>query len=293
MGAFECPAVGSSVFSSPLVELITWGETERQREQPGGLQPFPTPWGTGATRRSPSSAREHRGALGGRTVPLPRARCSASVLSSPQEPHCTQRSEPLRRPLEGSQLLGAPAPGEGLAGSHLQRGQETGPGKADSCKEPFPQLSIWTRLLLPGTKTQPSGHLRAQVSLSSCLLSRAAGSATVEEEDIQEDIQSHQGNWEVPEPPSYACCPQAKPGAPWGCTGQTLSKLLSPSEEPWPFPAPQRSCHPTASAQPAGPCQAAAPDTSTETPAHHPQSTGRRRSTAGGFAEQEWGGGRG
>lgn len=26
MGAFECPAVGSSVFSSPLVELITCRE---------------------------------------------------------------------------------------------------------------------------------------------------------------------------------------------------------------------------------------------------------------------------
>lgn len=50
MGAFECPAVGSSVFSSPLVELITWGEMSVSRGSPGVCSPSPPPQGTGATQ---------------------------------------------------------------------------------------------------------------------------------------------------------------------------------------------------------------------------------------------------
>lgn len=122
MGAFECPAVGSSVFSSPLVELITWGENSVTGDSLGGCSPSPPHGAQEPPRTPPSCAQEHRGALGGRMVPSPRPWCLASLLSSPQEPHHTERSESLRMLLEGSQLLGAPAPGEGLAGSQLQQG---------------------------------------------------------------------------------------------------------------------------------------------------------------------------
>lgn len=39
IGALECPAVGSSVFSSPLVELITW---RRRMEDRGMMTVEPT-----------------------------------------------------------------------------------------------------------------------------------------------------------------------------------------------------------------------------------------------------------
>lgn len=73
------------------------GRDECQQGQPGGLQPFPSlPCrAQEPPTRPPSFAREHRGALGGRMVPLPTLRCSVSVLSSPQEPHRTERCEPL------------------------------------------------------------------------------------------------------------------------------------------------------------------------------------------------------
>lgn len=110
------------------------------------------------------------------------------VFSLSAEPDHTERSEPLKTPLEGSQAPGSSCTRRGACWQPAPAWVETEPGKADSCQEPFPQLSIWTRLLLPGTKTQPSAHPEGSGIPELCLLTRAAGSATVE--DIEEDIQA-------------------------------------------------------------------------------------------------------
>lgn len=115
MGAFECPAVGSSVFSSPLVELITWGETSVSAGQPIGrrlvlsLMPSPTaaaaPGGGTAPPGPAGSTEPSMQAAGG---------CSAPVL-------CTPRSSTAQRGLSPP-CLQEPMnlPGEGRAGSRLQ-----------------------------------------------------------------------------------------------------------------------------------------------------------------------------
>lgn len=110
MGAFECPAVGSSVFSSPLVELITWGEASVSVGWPTGhrpvlsLVPHPTaavscrgaaPGGGTAPPAlcEPGAPRSpHRAA--GRCL-CPDSGCSASVPSTPKQPHRTAAFDPL------------------------------------------------------------------------------------------------------------------------------------------------------------------------------------------------------
>lgn len=153
MGAFECPAVGSSVFSSPLVELITWGETRVSRGSPGDCNPSPP---TGAFQETtqfcpgaPRCPRWQDGALTQTSVLGLTAELSPTAPSESSESlsQCPWKDPSSWEPLH-----------QELAGSQLQHGQETGPGKADSSKEPFPQPSIWTQLLLPGPKTQPSAH---------------------------------------------------------------------------------------------------------------------------------------
>lgn len=89
MGAFECPAVGSSVFSSPLVELITWGRTNVSVGQPRGHRPdlVLVPHGSCIPEVQPQALYEVS-TQGSRMVP------SGSVLSAPKQPRHTEVGSP-------------------------------------------------------------------------------------------------------------------------------------------------------------------------------------------------------
>lgn len=149
MGAFECPAVGSSVFSSPLVELITCREVSVSTGQPTGHGPVlgHVPWPAAAASRrgaAPGSGtaplcREHQGphtgqqdgALAQRAVPGLGAEHSQAAPS-----HRGRRS--LQRFWEDPsswESLHTP-PGEGLTDSQCAR--ETRPHAAVISEETLP-----------------------------------------------------------------------------------------------------------------------------------------------------------
>ena len=102
MGAFEWPAVGSSVFSSPLVELITWGEASVSAGGHGPVLTLVPP-----PHSSPGRWHGRPLTSPGRD-PRPDSGAQPRRSALPSSPITRRGSVPLAL-LGGSRLLGTPA----------------------------------------------------------------------------------------------------------------------------------------------------------------------------------------
>lgn len=144
MGAFECPAVGSSVFSSPLVELITCGGGTRQC---GAVL-----WGGGGPSRGASALTPQQSRVaaphgGGPGSPLWMADCGSCVaVLCPASPHrplpAPSSSEPQHgraEALSPQRLRGTGGPlGAAKAARCCRPRGEAGPPRCRGTTEPSP-----------------------------------------------------------------------------------------------------------------------------------------------------------
>lgn len=265
MGAFECPAVGSSVFSSPLVELITCGEATvsagASYGAPAGPQPCPRPHGTASLPPpQPCPARARSTSVptwGRRTVPSPSQHCSASVLSTAD---CNDPGSPAHPHRTG--VAGGPV--TLLAAPHHPSAKPSTQTQLSSL-DPKP----WHCWALPA----PRAPARSQ----------AAGPRGKPGHRGRDGVGT--GNGDLPENPSAA---PAKPGVPWGM--RRHRQAACPMRTFGPSPA-----HRAAGRQPPCPASGAPSSNSPLKPARgpvshqHPLQRRARAEMGGRPAEQEQG----
>lgn len=210
MGAFECPAVGSSVFSSPLVELITCGEASVSAGHPAGHRlvlslvpgPVAAPGGGTAPRPPPAlpcPARARSTSVptwGKRTVPSPSQHCSALVLSTADCNDPEFPAHPHRTGVAGGPMTLLAAP------HHPSAKPSTQTQLLSLDPKPWHCWALWGRAQCPSHRLLPAPRAPAR--------SQAAGPRGKPGHRGRDGVGT--GNGDLPENPSAA---PAKPGVPW------------------------------------------------------------------------------